>query len=223
MPARVLIADDQELVRTGLRTIIESEQDLEVVGEAWDGESAVALALRAEPDIVLMDVRMPGLDGIRATQQIMNGDRARATRVLVLTTFDVDEYVYDAMKVGASGFLLKDLPAEDLVEAIRQVARGSDALLAPSVTRRLVERFALNRPPSPSMLEAIRDLTTRELEVLKLMAKGLSNGEIARNLTVSDSTVKTHVARVLMKLQVRDRVQAVVLAYESGLMQEDLT
>jgi DNA-binding NarL/FixJ family response regulator len=217
MPIRVAIADDQDLVRAGLRTIINSEPDLEVVGEAADGEAAVALAMSAQPDVLLMDVRMPGLDGIRATERIVGCDTL-ATRVLVLTTFDVDEYVYDAMRVGASGFLLKDLLAEDLVAAIRQVARGSDALLAPSVTRRLVERFALRRPSRPATAEALRDLTARELEVLKLMARGLSNSEIAVDLTVSDTTVKTHVARVLMKLGVRDRVQAVVLAYESGLV-----
>jgi DNA-binding NarL/FixJ family response regulator len=215
----VVIADDQELVRAGLRTIIDAEPDLEVVGEAADGEAAVTLALSARPDVVLMDVRMPGLDGIRATERIVACDDL-STRVLVLTTFDVDEYVYDAMRVGASGFLLKDLPAEQLVDAIRQVARGSDALLAPSVTRRLVERLALLRPPPPATSQAIRDLTARELEVLRLMAKGLSNAEIAGDLTVSDNTVKTHVARVLMKLEVRDRVQAVILAYESGLMNE---
>jgi DNA-binding NarL/FixJ family response regulator len=215
----VVIADDQELVRAGLRTIIDAEPDLEVVGEAADGEAAVTLALSAQPDVLLMDVRMPGLDGIRATERIVACD-ALSTRVLVLTTFDVDEYVYDALRVGATGFLLKDLPAEQLVDAIRQVARGSDALLAPSVTRRLVERLALLRPPPPATSQAIRDLTARELEVLRLMAKGLSNAEIAGDLTVSDNTVKTHVARVLMKLEVRDRVQAVILAYESGLMNE---
>jgi DNA-binding NarL/FixJ family response regulator len=218
----VVIADDQELVRAGLRTIIDAEPDLEVVGEAPDGEAAVTLALSAQPDVLLMDVRMPGLDGIRATERIVACD-ALSTRVLVLTTFDVDEYVYDALRVGASGFLLKDLPAEQLVDAIRQVARGSDALLAPSVTRRLVERLALLRPPPPASSQAIRDLTARELEVLRLMAKGLSNAEIAGDLTVSDNTIKTHVARVLMKLEVRDRVQAVILAYESGLMNEAST
>jgi DNA-binding NarL/FixJ family response regulator len=166
-----------------------------------------------------MDVRMPGLNGIRATERIVACD-ALSTKVLVLTTFDADEYVYDALRVGATGFLLKDLPAEQLVDAIRQVARGSDALLAPSVTRRLVERLALLRSPPPATSQAIRDLTARELEVLRLMAKGLSNAEIAADLTVSDNTIKTHVARVLMKLEVRDRVQAVILAYESGLMNE---
>jgi DNA-binding NarL/FixJ family response regulator len=215
----VVIADDQELVRAGLRTIIDAEPDLEVVGEAADGEAAVTLALSAQPDVLLMDVRMPGLDGIRATERIVACD-ALSTRVLVLTTFDVDEYVYDALRVGATGFLLKDLPAEQLVDAIRQVARGSDALLAPSVTRRLVERFALQRPPPPATSQAIRDLTDRELQVLRLMAKGMSNAEIASDLIVSDNTIKTHVARVLMKLGVRDRVQAVVLAHESGLMNE---
>ena len=217
MATRVAIADDQDLVRAGLRTIYNAESDLEVVGEAADGEAAVALAMSVQPDVLLMDVRMPGLDGIRATEQIV-GCNALSTRVLVLTTFDVDEYVYDAMRVGASGFLLKDLPADDLVAAIRQVARGSDALLAPSITRRLVERFAPRRTPAVATTAALSDLTPRELEVLRLMAGGLSNAEIAADLTVSDTTVKTHVARVLMKLGVRDRVQAVVLAYESGLM-----
>jgi DNA-binding NarL/FixJ family response regulator len=215
----VVIADDQDLVRAGLRTIIDAEPDLEVVGEAADGEAAITLALNAQPDVVLMDVRMPGLNGIRATERIVACD-ALSTKVLVLTTFDVDEYVYDALRVGATGFLLKDLPAEQLVDAIRQVARGSDALLAPSVTRRLVERFAHQRPPPPATSQAIRDLTARELQVLRLMAKGLSNAEIAADLTVSDNTIKTHVARVLMKLGVRDRVQAVVLAHESGLTNE---
>ena len=217
MSIRVAIADDQDLVRAGLRTIINAEPDLEVVGEAADGEAAVAISMNVQPDVLLMDVRMPGLDGIRATERIV-GDRTVATRVLVLTTFDVDEYVYDATRVGASGFLLKDIVAEDLVAAIRQVARGSEALLAPSVTRRLVERFAMRRPPAAPRGEAFRDLTPRELEVLRLVARGLSNAEIAVELTVSDTTVKTHVARLLMKLGVRDRVQVVVLAYESGLM-----
>jgi DNA-binding NarL/FixJ family response regulator len=190
---------------------------MEVVGEAANGEAAVALAMSAEPDVLLMDVRMPGLDGIRATARI-GGCDSLSTRVLVLTTFDVDEYVYEALRAGASGFLLKDLPAEDLVAAIRQAARGSDALLAPTVTRRLVERFALRRSWPTETGAAIGDLTARESEVLRLIARGLSNSEIASELTVGETTVKTHVARVLMKLGVRDRVQAVILAYESGLV-----
>lgn len=210
------IADDQELVRAGLRGIIEAEPDIQVIGEASDGESAVALAFRERPDVFLMDVRMPGLDGIQATEQIVA--TLALTRVLVLTTFDLDENVYRAVKAGAAGFLLKDLPAEDLVAAIRSAARGSDALLAPAVTRRLVERFARRRPPTKASVRVADELTARELEVLRLVASGLSNAEIALELHVSGTTVKTHVARVLMKLGLRDRVQAVVVAYESGLV-----
>jgi len=212
----VAIADDQELVRAGLRGIIEAEPDIQVIGEASDGESAVALAFRERPDVFLMDVRMPGLDGIQATEQIVA--TLALTRVLVLTTFDLDENVYRAVKAGAAGFLLKDLPAEDLVAAIRSAARGSDALLAPAVTRRLVERFARRRPPTKASVRVADELTARELEVLRLVASGLSNAEIALELHVSGTTVKTHVARVLMKLGLRDRVQAVVVAYESGLV-----
>jgi len=216
VPLRVAIADDQELVRAGLRGIIEAESDLEVIGEASDGESAVELALREQPDVFLMDVRMPGLDGIQATEQIVAAQGP--TRVLVLTTFDLDENVYRAVKVGAAGFLLKDLPAEDLVAAIRHAAKRSDALLAPAVTRRLIERFAQRRPPTKASVRVADELTARELEVLRLVASGLSNSEIAHELHVSSTTVKTHVARVLMKLGLRDRVQAVVVAYESGLV-----
>jgi len=216
VPVRVAIADDQELVRAGLRGIIEAESDLEVIGEASDGESAVELALREQPDVFLMDVRMPGLDGIQATEQIVAAQGP--TRVLVLTTFDLDENVYRAVKAGAAGFLLKDLPAEDLVAAIRHAAKRSDALLAPAVTRRLVERFAQRRPPTKASVRVADELTARELEVLRLVASGLSNSEIAHELHVSGTTVKTHVARVLMKLGLRDRVQAVVVAYESGLV-----
>ena len=216
MGLRVAIADDQELVRAGLRGIIEAEPDLEVIGEASDGLSAVELALREQPDQFLMDVRMPRLDGIQATEQIVAAQGA--TRVLVLTTFDLDENVYRAVKAGAAGFLLKDLLAEDLVDAIRHAARGSDALLAPAVTRRLVERFAQRRPPVKTSVRVADELTARELEVLRLVASGLSNSEIARELRLGDTTVKTHVARVLMKLGLRDRVQAVVVAYESGLV-----
>jgi DNA-binding NarL/FixJ family response regulator len=216
MPLRVAIADDQELVRAGLRGIIEAEPDLEVVGEAMDGEGAVQLALRERPDVFLMDVRMPGVDGIQATEQIVAAHSP--TRVLVLTTFDLDENVYRAVKAGAAGFLLKDLPAEELVAAIRLAARGSDALLAPAVTRRLVERFAQRRPPTKASVRVTDELTARELEVLRLVAGGLSNSEISQELHVSGATVKTHVARILMKLGLRDRVQAVVVAYESGLI-----
>jgi len=214
----VLIVDDQSLVRTGFRMILEAEEDIEVIGEAGDGAEAVAEARRLSPDVVLMDVRMPEMDGIEATRRLLeNGDSA--TKVVMLTTFDMDEYVYDALRAGASGFLLKDVPPEQLVNGIRAIASG-DALLAPSVTRRVVEEF-VRRPPdslrtAPPELE---ELTAREFEVLKLIARGLSNAEIAQELVVSETTVKTHVAHVLMKLNLRDRVQAVVLAYESGLVQ----
>ncbi len=215
---RVAIADDQELVRAGLRLIIAGEADLEVVGEAATGEEAVTLARRAQPDVLLMDVRMPGLGGIAATEAILDSAGSGRPRILMLTTFDLDEYVYDAMRVGASGFLLKDVPAEDLVIAIRQAARGTDALLAPSVTRRLVERFASQRSIGSTHHDLLSELTAREQEVLRLVARGLSNSEIAAHLTISETTVKSHVSHVLMKLGLRDRVQAVVLAYETGLV-----
>jgi DNA-binding NarL/FixJ family response regulator/class 3 adenylate cyclase len=215
---RVLIADDQVLVRTGFRMILEAEPDLEVVGEASDGREAVDQARRLAPDVVLMDVRMPEVDGIEATRQLLDGDNT-PTKVVMLTTFDMDEYVYEALRAGASGFLLKDVPPEQLIAGIRAVASG-DALLAPSVTRRVIEEF-VRRPPDSARTPPpkLAELTARELEVLKLIARGLSNGEIAKELFVSVTTVKTHVAHVLMKLQLRDRVQAVVLAYESGLVQ----
>jgi DNA-binding NarL/FixJ family response regulator/class 3 adenylate cyclase len=215
---RVLIVDDQVLVRTGFRMILEAEPDLEVVGEASDGHEAVAQARSLAPDVVLMDVRMPEMDGIEATRQLLDADGAKS-KVVMLTTFDMDEYVYEALRAGASGFLLKDVPPEQLVAGIRAVASG-DALLAPSVTRRVIEEF-VRRPPD-SVREpptSLSELTARELEVLKLIARGLSNAEIAKELFVSETTVKTHVAHVLMKLDLRDRVQAVVLAYESGLVQ----
>jgi len=198
--------------------IIAGEADLEVVGEAATGEEAVTLARRAQPDVLLMDVRMPGLGGIAATEAILDSAGSGRPRILMLTTFDLDEYVYDAMRVGASGFLLKDVPAEDLVIAIRQAARGTDALLAPSVTRRLVERFASQRSIGSTHHELLSELTAREQEVLRLVARGLSNSEIAAHLTISETTVKSHVSHVLMKLGLRDRVQAVVLAYETGLV-----
>jgi DNA-binding NarL/FixJ family response regulator len=215
---RVLIVDDQALVRTGFRMILEAEQDIEVVGEAGDGLDAIAEARRLEPDVVLMDVRMPELDGIEATRRLLaNG--AGDTKVVMLTTFDMDEYVYDALRAGASGFLLKDVPPEHLVDGIRSVANG-DALLAPSITRRLIEEFVRTNPTRNAAAPAgLDELTARELEVLQLIAKGLSNAEIAKELVVSETTVKTHVAHVLMKLNLRDRVQAVVLAYESGVVQ----
>jgi DNA-binding NarL/FixJ family response regulator len=214
---RVLIADDQALVRAGFRMILDAEDSLEVVAEAANGEEAVAMARRFHPDVVLMDVRMPVLDGLDAARRIVQ-DEGPQCRIIMLTTFDVDEYVYTALRVGASGFLLKDVSPEQLVAAVRLVAAG-DALLAPSITRRFVERFA--KPPEviprPTNTE-IATLTTREREVLVLMARGLSNSELAERLTLGEATVKTHVARVLNKLGLRDRVQAVVLAYESGLV-----
>lgn len=217
-PIRVLVVDDQELVRTGFRMILQTEDDIEVVGQAADGREAVELARRHIPDVVLMDVRMPHLDGIEATGRLVGPQASPpvASRVLMLTTFDMDEYVYAALRNGASGFLLKDTPAEDLVRAIRIVAAG-DALLAPSVTRRLIEDLARTVAPLAPP-PALATLTDREREVLGLVARGLSNGEIAAELVLGETTVKTHVGRVLMKLGLRDRVQAVVLAYESGLI-----
>jgi DNA-binding NarL/FixJ family response regulator len=212
MTIKVLIADDQALVRTGFRKILECEPDLEVVGEAADGGEAVEAGLLLRPHVVLMDIRMPRLDGLEATRRL-----AGKTRVLVLTTFDVNEYVYEALRAGASGFLLKDAPADQLVTAIRVVAAG-DALLAPSITRRLIEEFA-RRPLANARPAGLEALSPRELEVLRLVARGLSNAEIATELYVGDATVKTHVSRILQKLSLRDRVQAVVLAYESGLLQ----
>ncbi len=214
MTIRVLLADDQKLVRGGFRMILRAEPDIEVVGEAADGAEAVALARQVEPDVVLMDVRMPNVDGIEATRQIV--DRSEdAPRVLVLTTFDLDQYVYEALRAGASGFLLKDAPDEQLVSGIRIVASGG-SLFAPAVTRRLIERFAGTPPPRPP--PALGDLTPRELEVLRLLARGLSNAEIAAQLVISEHTAKTHVAHILNKLDLRDRVHAVVLAYESGIV-----
>jgi DNA-binding NarL/FixJ family response regulator len=213
MTIRVLIADDQTLVRSGFRMILRAEPDIDVVGEAADGAEAVALARELDPDVVLMDVRMPNLDGIEATRRIIDASE-HAPRVLVLTTFDLDEYVYEALRAGASGFLLKDAPEEQLVSGIRIVAGGA-SLFAPTVTRRLIERFASAAPPAPA--RALGDLTPRELEVLRLVARGLSNAEIAAELVLSEHTAKTHVAHILDKLDLRDRVQAVVLAYESGI------
>src|SRR3954452_10819156 len=234
MSIRVLLVDDQALVRAGFRMILDAEEDIEVVGEAADGEQAVFSASQFNPDVILMDVRMPNMDGIEATRKIVsaetNGvpsaaedadpalDRPRGLR---LTTFGLDEYVYESLRAGASGFLLKDVPADQLVAGIRVVAEG-DALLAPSVTKRLISDFSAARaakaaeenPPA-----GLDELTTREMEVFKLIARGMSNNEIAQELVVSETTVKTHVARILMKLGLRDRVQAVVLAYESGLVQ----
>ncbi|HEX9098735.1 MAG TPA: response regulator transcription factor [Candidatus Dormibacteraeota bacterium] len=218
MTIRIAIADDQELVRSGLRTIVESEPDLKVVGEAANGEDAVALAQNERPDVMLMDVRMPGLGGIEATRAIV-ADRSSATRVVMLTTFDLDEHLYDALEAGAIGFLLKDIPGEDIVNAIRQAARGSDALLAPAVIRRLIGRFARERAAAKVTVRGLEDLTPREVDVMKLVAQGLTNSEIASRLSLSKATVKTHVGRILMKLDLRDRVQMVVVAYESDLVQ----
>ena len=210
---RVLIADDQALVRAGFKMILDAEDDLEVVGEASDGAEAVQRIRELKPDVVLMDIRMPELDGIEATRQVTEDGEVR---VLMLTTFDLNEYVYEALRAGASGFLLKDVPPEQLVAGIRVVAEG-EALLAPSITKRLISEFA-QAPSTPSAPPpGLDELTERELEVFKCIARGLSNAEIAAELVVSETTVKTHVARVLMKLGLRDRVQAVVLAYESGV------
>jgi DNA-binding NarL/FixJ family response regulator len=214
MTIRVLLADDQQLVRGGFRMILRAEADIDVVGEAADGAEAVTLAGELLPDVVLMDVRMPNVDGIEATRRIVDGSDD-SPRVLVLTTFDLDEYVYEALRAGASGFLLKDAPEEQLVAGIRIVADGG-SLFAPAVTRRLIERFAGTSQPQPP--PALADLTSRELEVLRLLARGLSNAEIAAELVLSEHTAKTHVAHILGKLDLRDRVQAVVLAYESGIV-----
>jgi len=215
MSIRVVVADDQPLIRSGLRMILDAQPDIEVTGEAANGHEAVALARSERPDVVLMDVRMPGLDGIAATRLLAGPGVSDPPAVLVLTTFDLDEHVYDALRAGARGFLLKDATRDELVSAVRVVARG-DALLAPSVTRRLIEQMASSAPTPPA--KALDDLTPREREVLLLVAEGLTNAEIAKRLVVGEATVKTHVARVLMKLNLRDRVQAVILAYESGLV-----
>jgi DNA-binding NarL/FixJ family response regulator len=215
MSVRILIADDQALVRAGFKMILDAEDDLEVVGEAVDGPQAVEMCRRLAPDVVLMDIRMPELDGIEATRRVVSADGS-TVRVLMLTTFDLNEYVYEALRAGASGFLLKDVPPEQLAAGIRVVADG-EALLAPSITKRLIQEFAEVAPAMPQPPQGMDELTARELEVFKLVARGLSNAEIAAELIVSETTVKTHVARMLMKLGLRDRVQAVVLAYEHGV------
>jgi DNA-binding NarL/FixJ family response regulator len=212
MSLRVLIADDQALVRTGFRKILESEPDIEVVAEAQDGREAVDRARLVHPDVVLMDIQMPRMDGLQATRRL-----AGSTRILILTTFDVDEYVYEALRAGASGFLLKDTQADQLINGVRVVAQG-DSLLAPSITRRLIEQFA-RRPPPSTRPDALAELTPRELEILQLIARGRNNHEIAAELVLGEATIKTHVTRILRKLDLRDRVQAVVVAYESGLVQ----
>ncbi len=216
MTIRVVIADDQELVRKGFRMILEAEPDIRVEGEAADGREAVQVARSVRPDVILMDIRMPNMDGVEATRRLAIEE---AMKVLILTTFDLDEYVVEGLRAGASGFLLKDVPPEALVEGIRVVARG-DALLAPSVTRRLLDRLAPRLAPARAeQQQALATLTERERDVLLLVARGMSNAEIADKLFVSETTVKTHVSRALIKLGLRDRVQAVVLAYETGLVQ----
>ena len=217
MTIRVLIADDQALLRAGFRMIIEAQHDMEVVGEAADGVQAVELTRKLLPHVVLMDIRMPGVDGIQATSLVTAPGPSTAPRVVILTTYDLDEYVYDALTSGASGFLLKDVPPEDLVRAVRVAAAG-EALLAPSVTRRLVEEFVRQRPTAGSANHRLDVLTDRESEVLRLVARGMSNAEIAGTLFLGESTVKTHVGHILDKLSLRDRVQAVILAYEAGLV-----
>ncbi len=212
---RVVVADDQAMVRRGFRLLLDGEDDMQVVAEAGNGEEAVAVVARHAPDVALMDVRMPVLDGLEATRRIVAADAP--TRILILTTFDLDEYVFAAVRAGASGFLIKDAPAETLLEAVRVVAAG-EALLAPSVARRVIERFASLPVPSPELTEALERLTGREREVLRLLARGLSNAEIGKELFVSEHTAKTHVGHVLSKLALRDRIQAVIFAYEAGFV-----
>jgi DNA-binding NarL/FixJ family response regulator len=216
MSIRVLVADDQSMVRAGFRMLLASEHGIEVVAEASNGLEAIDKAARFHPTVVLMDIRMPELDGLEATRRILAADPL--ARVLILTTFDLDEYVYEALRAGASGFVLKDDPPEQLIAAVRTVA-GGDALLSPAITRRVIEHFA--QIPRPTRPKGIDELTTREHEVFRLIARGLSNAEIGHELYISDTTVKTHVTRVLQKLGLRDRVQAVVLAYQTGIFRED--
>ncbi|MBA2461430.1 MAG: response regulator transcription factor [Actinobacteria bacterium] len=215
MSVRIVIVDDQALVREGLRKIFDADAELVIVGEAADGEAAVEVVQQLRPDVVVMDIRMPVLDGLEATRRLTapaNGGQ----RILILTTFDLDEYVYEALRAGASGFMLKDAPAEDLIAAVRVIA-GGEGLLAPAVTKRVIERFADLPPPRSELANGLEELTVREREVFRLLARGLSNAEIAAELVISDGTAKTHVARVLGKLGLRDRVQAVIFAYERGL------
>jgi DNA-binding NarL/FixJ family response regulator/class 3 adenylate cyclase len=220
-PITVAIADDQRLLRAGFRVILDAEPDITVIGEAGDGRAAVDLVTRRRPDVVLMDIRMPELDGLQAAEQILSDPESR-TAVVMLTTFDASEYVFQALRIGASGFLLKDTPTDRLLDAVRVAAAG-DALIAPSITRRLIADFArVSRPPSEGVPAALTELTAREVDVLRLVARGLSNAEIATELVLGENTIKTHVGRVLSKLGLRDRVQAVVLAYETGLVSRDL-
>jgi DNA-binding NarL/FixJ family response regulator len=215
-PVRIVVADDQQIVRDGFAALLESQPDFTVVGTASNGEEATRVCRRLRPDVILMDVRMPGTDGIEATRQL--AAEADRPRVLILTTFDLDEYVYDALRAGASGFLLKDVTAERLFDAVRIISAG-DALLAPNVTRRLISEFAHQQPrPAAKTIPRLDELTPRETEVLRLLAEGLSNPEIAARLVVTEETVKTHVSRVLRKLGLRDRTQAVIIAYETGLV-----
>ncbi len=216
MSVRVVIADDQALVRAGLRKLLEVDAEIEVVAEAGNGSEVVECVLALRPDVVVMDIRMPDVDGLEATRQL--AEIAPVTRVLILTTFGIDEYVYEALRAGASGFLLKDSPAEELLSGVRIVARG-DALLDPAITRAVIERYARAPRRRPELARRLDELTAREREVLDLLARGLSNAEIASELVVGDGTVKTHVARILQKLDLRDRVQAVVYAYESGVVE----
>jgi DNA-binding NarL/FixJ family response regulator len=218
MSVRVLLADDEQLVRAGFRLILESEPDIEVIGEAGNGAEAVALTKQLDPDVVLMDVQMPEMNGLEATRQIAALGRPETSRVLILTTFEVDEYVYEALRAGASGFLLKRTPAADLVAGIRVVA-GGDALLAPSVTRRLIDQFAQSPVAGRTDAHALAEITAREREVLELIARGHSNAEIADLLVLSEGTVKTHIKRIFMKLGLRDRTQAVIYAYDAGLVE----
>jgi DNA-binding NarL/FixJ family response regulator len=216
---RILLVDDQALVRAGFRMILDAETEMEVVGEASDGREAIDQVRSLRPDVVLMDIRMPELDGLEAARRILATSDEDAPKILMLTTFDLDEYVYEALRAGASGFLLKDTPPEQLVAAIHVIAQG-EALLSPSITRRVISEFVKGTGPKPqAQFPRLEDLTARELEVMKAIARGLSNAEIAKELFVSETTVKTHVARILMKLGLRDRVQAVVLAYEAGVVQ----
>jgi DNA-binding NarL/FixJ family response regulator len=217
MSIKVFLADDQAMIRTGLRMILEIEPDIEIIGEAEDGQAAVDSVIKLKPEVVLMDIQMPKMDGLEATRQILAMKDKVSCRILILTTFERDEYIFEALRLGACGFLLKNAPPEDLVSAIRIVAKG-DALLSPSVTRRIIEEFA-RLPPKTIHAGEIKDLTEREIEVLQLIARGQSNSEIANKLVVSEATVKTHVSNLFSKLSLRDRVQAVVFAYENGLVQ----